>query len=281
MDARLLCPITLNAVDPLAAPDAVFDAAVNSSFTVLAASASSVVTSATSGDIPETLCLGCKDGSTLLLRASPISTFPRTPPPLGSTTGSEPSSQSPRLRAQQLSTNGSSLSGSSKRPHLSYNAPQGMIIAPTRAVSDLNAVPVEAPKAFVQHDDEEGKLRALLAQSGQGRETPIQDIAQRPLEKTVNLDGESRSNSLERGTVKPMKSQLIIKPSIHDISSPASTRSSSPISRSRHASSIVPPTLPYRLLCHILPSQTGPNQAVAALEYLSGDKYFLVLQESG
>jgi hypothetical protein len=278
MDARLVCPITINAGNAAGTPDAILDAFLTSSISVLTASPSLAFASSALTEVPEAVCLGCTDGSVFVLRASHNLDSPTAADVLPSFTQLLP--PSPKSRAQHLPPRASTPTGSAKKPSLPYNAPQGLLSAPIRAASNLNTVQVEAPKAFVQHDDEEGKLRALLAQSSQQRETSVSDSPSNLMEKSIEISGDGRNDRVERQTVKHMKSKVVIKPVSNDVSSFGS-ESSSPTSRSRHASPTSPPTLPYHLSHHILPSQTGPNHAVVALKHLVEGSFALILQESG
>lgn len=281
MDARLVCPITINAVNAADTPDTILDAFLTSSISVLTASPSLTCTSCALGEVPEAVCLGCTDGSVFVLRASHCGDGSRAAGVLPSLTQPLPpqSALSPKHRAQHLPSSAPTPAGPSKKPSLPYNAPQGLLSAPTRAASNLNTVQVEALKAFVQHDDEEGKLRALLAQSSQQRETSVSNSPSRLLGKSIETGGDAGGDRDGRQKVKHMKSKIIIKPISNDASSPDSG-SSSPTSWPHHAS-LTSPTLRYHLSHHILPSQTGPNHAVVAVRHLVEGRFALILQESG
>lgn len=280
MDARLVCPITLGtSSDESGATPDVLRAALASSYSVIASSPASVVTGSTPEAIAETICLGCRDGSLFVLKA--VASFLPGDQSSNLNEGSFPEfGVSPKTRLSHLPSGASTPSASSKKSYFGHNAPTGLLTSPTRAVSNVNTVQVEAPKASVPHDDEEGKLRAILGQTSQIRDTSSLESILRPLEKSVQIDSDTTSRPLDRQTIKPMKSKLLIQPISDDTPTRASSPSS-PASRSRHTSASHPASMPYTLNYHIILSQTGPGQAVAAIEYLNDGSHVLVLQESG
>jgi len=255
---------------------------LTSSISVLAASPSLVAAPGALTEVPDAICLGCTDGSVFVLRASHCGDDPQVANVLLSPTQSSPQvALSPRIRPQQLPSRISTPTGPSKKPFLPYSAPQGLISAPIRAASNVDTLQVEAPKAQVQHNDEEGKLRALLRQSGQQPESSNSHNSSRLSDRAIETNGDPRIERVERRpTVKPMKSKIIIKSASNDASR-FHSGSSSPTSWSRQASSISSPTLPYHLSHHIMPSQTGPNHAVVAVKHLVEGRFTLILQESG
>ena len=281
MDGRLVCPVTINARNVTGTPDTILDAFLASSISVLAASPTLAPVSGALTEVPDTVCLGCTDGSVFVLRVNHYlddSQDAEALPPLTQILPAQ-FEPSPKLRPQQLPTRASTSSSPSKKPFLPYSAPQGLLTAPIQAVSNLDTLQVEAPKAFVQHDDEEGKLRALLAQSNKQREPSVSHNSLRLSEKSIETNGDA-PEGVERQRVRPMKSKVVIKP-VSNNQSNFGSGSSSPTSRSRHASATSSPTLPYHLSYHIVPSQTGPNNAVAAIKHLTEGRFTLILQESG
>lgn len=286
MDSRLVVPLTVSHdAASIGASDAILNAAISSPSSVLASSPLSVVNSGASEPLPATICVGCRDGGIFILKVLPFSST-EDPAPSKTSVSEVTSHKSSGPRLSQLASGASTPTTSSRKTSFAHSAPHGLISAPVAAVSNLNAVQVEAPKVFVPHDKEKGKLRAILGQTGQDskQESSIIDGIARPFEKSIQIDSDSPTRPsiqpTEGGTLKSMKSKLHIHP-LSAVSSSSSSPVGSPDSRSRHTSVTGQPSHPYKLHCHILSSQTGPNQEIAAIKYLNNGESILVLQESG
>ncbi|KAF8318412.1 hypothetical protein DL93DRAFT_2153747 [Clavulina sp. PMI_390] len=267
MDARLVSPITLTDINDTDALEPVAESILKASFTHLAASPTTAL-----GVID-----GCEDGSFFILRFNDSGDYESNARQSIPVTGPSPDASIISSTARTHTSAASAISAStSKKASSSYSAPQNLITSPTHAASDLNAVPVEAPKVFVDHHDEEAKLRALLGQGAENKNIAPSKPPPANLDKSAS---HIRADSAGRQTVKPLKSKFMIQ----GVRSPsvASSREGSPGARSRNVSSSLPRSLPYQVQYHVVPSHTGPNEGVTAVEFLSNGEQIIVLQESG
>lgn len=225
----------------------VHDATLSTNATVL-------ISSNARDSIAQHVVMGCDDGTIFVFRTDPSrNTFIVSPPSHkgNSPTGIRHVSPSP--------------STSSRRSGQSSMPPTALALSSRlRAVSDLTKEMVEAPKNFVDYDDEEGKLRALLnhdalvrdrVTSGSGGfvrsrkppssiSTPIRHVEPAPLMSTTSISGASH----HRG----------------DDACPLGLDSNSSL----------------LLAFHIIPSHNGHEHSISALK-IFGEDHFISLHRSG
>ncbi|KIK67043.1 hypothetical protein GYMLUDRAFT_216928 [Collybiopsis luxurians FD-317 M1] len=209
-------------------------------------------------DSPAGLILGLQDGSALLLRPSQKQT--KTPSSLPSPTA---------LSRASLATSRS-------------NSPSGSHISPfsvtprSRIVSGITTEQVEAPKAYVDFDDEPDKLKDMLkgrsSHSHRGsfdlhRDNPVIDW--KPSNESSTASGKRRKDapkSMLSATASPA-----LTPS--SISAPPSPRGPAPIQTKLSKD--------LELVCHIVPPNVGQKSRVVDIQLLHNNEFCAVLRESG
>lgn len=244
--------------------------------------------------------LGCTDGSIYIFHATPshskhsIAQAHVTPPspiakhvrPSTTTTSS--------LSARSLASTSRSTSPSpSLRSWRSPSPSAPLALAPhARAVSGVTSqtsrVSVEAPKNYVDYDDEPDKLKEILAKGGV-RERSIVDGLMPNFKPDFPIAAAPASASKKDGMLpmrRPTRKETERLSAAR--SPPLSTRSLSPPSSPELAPSFGfddtdagRTTLGLSLRLHIVPSRMGPGNSVSGMHILFSTSSVLVLQENG
>jgi hypothetical protein len=228
--------------------------------------------------------LGCEDG-TLYIFHSAVSnsagaqdmTFhtedisimvqssdPSPPSPLGR--GPPPHRPSP--------STSSSVSG--------FNSPFH-IASHSRVVSGITAEKVEAPKNYINFEDEPDKLKDIL--KGRTPKDKIADGSRPASEKSLRLDKPSALSRRTSAQASAKKSHEVPKSLLSATNSPAFTpkslsRSPSPLIRSP-ASPSFSGSQSLSLRCHVIPPRTGPGRSITGLRIVSENGLLVALQETG
>ncbi|GLB39841.1 putative WD40 repeats [Lyophyllum shimeji] len=153
----------------------------------------------------------------------------------------------------------------------SATSPLPFVISPrARVVSGVTAEQVEAPKNYVDFDDEPDRLKDML-QGRQPRDSR---------EKLALPQGPSRRTSIEGSPAPSLKSSSKRKEAPKSLlstahSAPSSTYSSSP------RDSTTEFLYDLSLWCHIIPPRSGPGRGVSCLRLLEDTGVLIVLQETG
>lgn len=141
-------------------------------------------------------------------------------------------------------------------------------VPPSRVVSSVSTELVEAPKNYVDFDDEPEKLKGLL--KGRAvKERIFNDTLSPDAGRTANAEKPASLTSHHRRAVSPA----------------ASMRSASPPSSPSSPTIVTPPgerEVPsLSLSCHVVPSTTGPTSRVVALASYNNGRHLVCLQQSG
>ena len=232
--------------------------------------------------------IGCEDGSVYLLH-----------PKLGVKTDLiSPAQFNFELADTLLHTQPSTPSGSHLGRNPSAFSSQSSLISATnpfhlsrsRIVSGLTTEAVEAPKNYVDFEEEQEKLKGLLKQKGPVREKHLMDNVLPHFEKNISIDKHPApsltniSTGIQRRKSAKKKSESYIHSSTH------SKTPSHPInSTSTQASPAITPLQLHTsgaiyslcLRSHTFPSRFGPGKAISKLLVDESQRYVVCLQENG
>lgn len=141
------------------------------------------------------------------------------------------------------------------------------VTSPVRIVSGVTTEQVEAPKNYVDFDDEPDKLKDMLKGRSprESKETP----------NGSDVDLKSHPPSLLEPPSISIKHRSNIKPTPSTTELSSATNSISSLTRDRAF-----PVHDLTLWCHIIPPGSGPGNAVTSIRLLDNDS-IAVLQEMG
>jgi len=209
--------------------------------------------------------IGCEDGTLYIFL--PSQNFPH-PPGLINPQFLEPSyssGNSSRLApSRQFDPTSRSPSPSS---FVSHHAPF-QVSSRSPVVSGVTTEQVEAPKIFVDFDDEPDKLMEMLKGRSPRDKTFVEVIAPTP-----SVDGSALPGLKRREDAKSLLSATNSPVPIPNLQLPQDLPKIVPeISFSlRHLS----------LRCHIIPSCSGPGRPIVGIQMLDNTRLIVALQESG
>lgn len=158
----------------------------------------------------------------------------------------------------------------------SVTSPSPFNVTPrSRVVSGVTTEQVEAPKNYVDFDDEPERLKDMLKgrhPKGGGEKPSFPEGETPPIEKSptpslLGLSGLKRKN-VPRSMLSATQSPAIL-------SSPLSSNSSP------RASTFLDSVHDLHLWCHIIPPRSGSGRAVTSIRLLEDDQFMAVLQEMG
>ena len=173
----------------------------------------------------------------------------------------------PRMRATSPS---SSVSSIQSMGHLS---PANLVPSRSRAISNLNMDEVQATKSFIDHDDDEGKLRALLKNSAPPKEKRILSLPILRQRADISVDQEAQNGvSKQQDPI-----QRILSVAVGELPNTSPTSPLSPQSDTEDKLSSCSHTLRY----HIIPPQAGPGCSCTFLEFIKDGDLLISLQEAG
>ncbi|KAJ3814121.1 hypothetical protein F5876DRAFT_62555 [Lentinula aff. lateritia] len=206
--------------------------------------------------------VGLADGSALLLRSSEVQ----------EKRSSHTKSSSPRLSSTAPSRTSAtaSRSNSPSGSHNSHISPFS-VTQRSRVVSGITSEQVEAPKNYVDFDDEPEKLKDMLKGRGPREKASLDSHREKdgktPASAELKLSTRKRKEpprSMLSATTSPALSPL-------SISAPPSPKGPSQTQVSRE----------YELVCHMVPPRIGQRHRVTGIELLHNNDLSAVLQESG
>ncbi|OSC98008.1 WD40 repeat-like protein [Trametes coccinea BRFM310] len=220
------------------------------------------------------VAVGCKDGSVFVLRSTAGASPPNISvsiPPNESLPGPVTSPTSPRRHRGLGHPSSRSASPSSIKSALSP-----FQVTRSRVVSGVSTESAEAPKNYVDFDDEPERLKGMLKGRG-GRERHSSTSRSRPEKESIAsaLAASSGSNLRKDDTRSYLSAALSPSSSTLSLSNPPSPTlvpAASP--ETSGASSL-------KLDCHICLSHTGPQSAVSAIKVHEAGRYISCLAESG
>ena len=237
------------------------------------------------------VALGCEDGSIYLFlpknswdlvdrnsgpKVCPDQTI--TLPRLSQS--SRPATPTPVLRASSpIPSNGST----SHRVTTGLHGP--FLPSKSKIQAEVSKEQVEAPKNYVDYDDEPAKLKSLLKGKGPVKERSVIDSIIPKFERNIHLDRQSAGKNIRLTLDKEeVKSYLSA-----GNSSPSWTpRSLSPVLSSPPSSALPnvirngdDPFDSLRLVAHIFPPRFGQGRKITGLEALERGSLVVSLQECG
>ncbi|OJT12977.1 WD repeat-containing protein 7 [Trametes pubescens] len=229
-------------------------------------------------DIPSAhgVAVGCKDGSLFILRSASHSaslqpnialSIPSTPSP--------PEPTSPPTSPRRYRGLGHPSSRSASPSSLKAISP--FQLSRSRVVSAVSTESAEAPKNYVDFDDERERMRGML----KGRKSRERHASTSRTRQEKDSSASSQSTSAQISSLR--------KEDTRNYLSAALSPSSSTLSLSNPPSPTFPPaaspepngTLALNLRCHVYPPYARPGSSVSALKMHEGDRYISCLHESG
>ncbi|KAI0671154.1 WD40 repeat-like protein [Trametes maxima] len=224
---------------------------------------------------PQGVAVGCRDGSVFILRAAQntgppnisvsIPPSPNVPDPISPPT-------SPRRYRGLGHPSSRSASPSSAKSALSP-----FQVTRSRVVSSVSTESAEAPKNYVDFDDEQERLRGMLKGKGT-RERHASTSRTRPEKEwmaSIQVGSASGSSLRREDTRSYLSAALSPSSSTLSLSNPPSPTllpAASPEPSSAFFLS---------LRCHIFPPRSRPGHAVSALKVHNGGRYLSCLQSTG
>lgn len=211
------------------------------------------------------LVLGCRDGTLYVFhRLSTLSPDPIAPVPRSLENNKSPRTRNfPRI---SKIPNSSSLSVSPP-PLSSVFSPTFNVTAKLSVVSGVTTEQVEAPKNYVDFEDEPDKLKDILkGRNPRERHDSSSDRAKSAASSIIEP-------APKRKNLVP-KSLLTSRTPTPPFSAPASPQESGSISP-------LGPSYHWELLYHAIPSRSGFGHSVKSVQFLDDGRFFAVLQETG
>ncbi|KAF8158416.1 hypothetical protein B0H34DRAFT_797808 [Crassisporium funariophilum] len=218
------------------------------------------------------LVLGCQDGTLYVFQS------PNKPP--SNVIDTRPPEINEPLRPKTARISKASHSNSqsaSPTPSNSVLSPTFNVTAKPRVVSGITTEKVEAPKNYVDFEDEPDKLKDILK-------------GKQPRERySVSDSGSDRTHkSTASSVVEPVLSSKRKNPGPRSLLSATNSRAPTPPIYSapaspRDNSSFRPPepANPWALRYRIIPSRSGVGHAVRSIQVLENGRFLAVLQETG
>ena len=254
--------------------DLSFSSAAPSCITCWGSPASSLLSDSKADSAPtQGVAVGCRDGSVFILRTTGQSgAAPSTQPASNSSESVLSPTSARRFLGLGRPTSRSASPSSTKSSLSPFQVTRSRIVS---AVSNEQA---EAPKNYVDFDDEQEKLRGMLKGKGHrdrhsstSRTRPDKDAVP---EKATQTPGSSLlkddTRSYLTSALSPTSSTLSL--SLSGPPSPILAPAPSPEPG-------VPASLSLR--CHIFPPQAGPGRAVTSLKLHDGGRYVTCLNAAG
>lgn len=215
------------------------------------------------------IIIGCQDGTVYVLsRSHSIPSIDPLPPQIH-----EPS-RPPPISRQSKSSHSNSGSPSPISTSLALS-PTFNVTAKPRVVSGVTTEQVEAPKNYVDFEDEPDKLKDILKGRAPKDRRSISDThsdkaskpAVPPLIEPVPVS--KRKNRLSRSLLSAANSRAPTPPSFSIPSSPQEASTASSDSRA------------WTLQYHTIPPPPHAGSATRAIQLLNDNRFFAALQENG
>ncbi|OBZ71205.1 hypothetical protein A0H81_08463 [Grifola frondosa] len=214
------------------------------------------------------VAIGCEDGTFYILRSGPIARGR----PEGTQGPTQPTGTSISLQ----------ISGSHRPRSSSPSAGSGFApfhVTRSRIVSSVSTELAEAPKNYVDFDDEEERLKEMLKGRAM-KERSTGGIAEKAAvaEKSPSqVPSSSASSTHTRDNSRAFRS-IVVSPasSIRSLSSPPS-----PTLLPNHEPQDPFDSPVLSLQCHVLPPRFGAGQAITALKSHDDGRFLLCLQRTG
>ncbi|PSR79558.1 hypothetical protein PHLCEN_2v6969 [Hermanssonia centrifuga] len=235
--------------------------------------------------IPDGAAVGCEDGSLYFFRSVNTTSLPRRSS-TGSLSRRAGSSDAGRLASALSSRHLSQLK--LRTPRSSSPASTKSTFSPfqltkSRVVSSVSAEQVEAPKNYVDFEDEQEKLKGLIKRRGVKDKNVVDSLG--PGVEITLIPEKSPGTS-----TSPSAAQSISDLGSKEFPSFARSRASSTESLSSPSSPTAAPFVPYpeisdpslwSLICHTVPPRCGPSEIITAMKALEARHMIVCLHQSG
>jgi hypothetical protein len=232
------------------------------------------------------VALGCENGSIYLFLPKSSrdlvdrNSVPKVSPVRATTTVRHSRSATPTLVLRGPSPAPSN--GPSSRVTTALQVP--FLPSKSKIQAEVSKEQVEAPKNYVDYDDEPAKLKGLLKGKGPIKERGVIDSIIPKFDRSIHLDRQSTGKSINLTLDREEAKSFL---SASDSSPSWTPRSLSPVVGS--PSSAIPnvvrttndPSDSLRLVAHIFPPRFGQGRSVTGLEALERGSLMVSLQECG
>lgn len=216
------------------------------------------------------IAIGCQDGTVYVLTCSALSTSttidPQVPQCIDPTRPKHPTRLSKASRSNSQPVSPTIVS--------SALSPTFNVTAKPRVVSGVTTEPVEAPKNYVDFEDEPDKLKDILKGKNPRERHSISDTGSERAPKstassiTEAAPASKRKHAVPRSLLSAANSRAPTPP---PFSAPESPRESN----------LGPDLCAWSVRYHVIPARSGLGYAVTAIQFLSDNCYFAVLHETG
>ena len=237
------------------------------------------------------VALGCEDGSIYLFlpkRSWDLvdhSSGPKASPVVQATTSAR-LSQPPRPATPTQVLRAPSPVSSSGHSHRVTTALHGPFLpSKSKIQAEVSKEQVEAPKNYVDYDDEPAKLKSLLKGKGPVNQRGVIDSIIPKFERNIHLDRQSARKSAHLTLDKEEAKSFL---SASDSSPSWTPLSLSPVLGAPPSSAIPcviraadDPSDSLRLVAHIFPPRFGQGRKITGLEILERGSLVVSLQECG
>ena len=224
---------------------------------------------------PQGAAIGCEDGSLYFFRSNARPTYRRSSTGSLSHIKDAVDLSSPRTPRHPSEQSHRSLSPASHKSFSPFH------LTKSRVVSSVSAEMVEAPKNYVDFEDEQAKLKEMVRRKGVKDKTVVDSLLSGADKALPDMSTTSSAAASARPSISEDKEQ-------------SSTLPSTSLSRASSAQSLSSPASPIRLLslhtlednyqfpwsltCHTIPPYHGVSRAVQDIKELEGKNAILCLQ---
>ncbi|KAI0718156.1 WD40 repeat-like protein [Cerioporus squamosus] len=222
------------------------------------------------------VALGCKDGSVSILRSSGMASTP------GTTAASSPPLEPPTspTGARRFLGLGRPSSRSAS-PSSTKSSLSPFHVTRSRIVSSVTTEQAQAPKNYVDFDEEQEKLRGMLRGKGH-RDRHASTSRSRPDPPAEKITVTQTSSSLG-SSLRKEDTRRSLSTALSPASSTLSLSTSSPPSPPLYPAPSPEPgsSSPMTLRCHFFPPHCGSGRAVASLKVHEGGRFVTCLNAAG
>jgi len=216
------------------------------------------------------IAIGCQDGTVYVLTRSALSTSTTIDPQVPQCIDHTRPKQLTRL-SKASCPNSQPVSPTIVSSALS---PTFNVTAKPRVVSGITTEPVEAPKNYVDFEDEPDKLKDILKGKNPRERPSISDTSS---ERTPK----SAASSIIEAAPASRRKHAAPRSLLSAANSRAPTPPPFSAPESPQESNLGPDPCAWSVRYHVIPAHSGSGYAVTAIQFLSDNRYFAVLHETG
>ena len=216
------------------------------------------------------IAIGCQDGTVYVLTRSALSASttigPQVPQCIDPKRPKQPTRLSKASRPNSQPVSPTIVS--------SVLSPTFNVTAKPRVVSGITTEPVEAPKNYVDFEDEPDKLKDILKGKNPRERHSISDTSS---ERTPK----STASSIIEAVPTSKRKHAVPRSLLSAANSRAPTPPPFSAPESPQESNLGPDLCAWSVRYHVIPAHSGLGYAVTAIQFLSDNRYFAVLHETG